>query len=720
MPRDYATELFRGTSQEPQEAASTATNYDYAADLLGIGGSFKPAEYDPEKPGKRSGISTITGKPILEYVPGDDDFADLSTLFQTGFVDDPQTKIKIFAKARGIPEDRYGIVDGEIVFKNNKGNLQLETGQVPLQRLLRFVGETSAHAPAMVMGTVGAIGGGPVAAGIGGAGGEAIRKNIGSLVFGEEQTTTGNVKDIIAEAILTAIGEKLLGEGVIKSVNTRRLAKRGALARAAGRDLPGIDNAATIRNEALGAEFGIDLFPAQTTGSKRLIDAHTLMQDLPATSDIIQEATQKQVGQVETAIGNVIDKTGSDISRMQTGERLVEAAKKARDIPIEVRKAQAGPMYSRAFENAGDVNISPVIDFIDQELVTAKGNVRTGLLKAKKILQTPDLPKTTPAGAVVDSSGKPLVEASRKFDTSLKGLHDAKIAIDDEIAKAMNARTGNVARNYKEIQSRLLKQMDEASPDYAAARQVYSDYSTEVVKQNRKTLLSEIAGLEGDNMEKAISRLLDPQSSTVGKVLKVKSTLQRQDPDAWKAAIKHRLNDIFESIKPTVSGKRQNLAGRFHQAIMDKRQNDILKAAMTTKQYQTLQDFSTVLKMVAATNLKESATVTRSVALKDLNAMTENQFMKFLIEFDVTRPSSVLPLKRFLLTPWAEKNQKKLAEALVSGEAADKLTNIKQLSPGSEKFWKAVGVLTAQIFGSEQVTDPAKNIGVNLDYEYEE
>ena len=51
-------------------------------------------------------ISTITGKPETEFRPTGIPGAGFGTLAKTGFVDDPQTKINIFAEARGISPDR--------------------------------------------------------------------------------------------------------------------------------------------------------------------------------------------------------------------------------------------------------------------------------------------------------------------------------------------------------------------------------------------------------------------------------------------------------------------------------------------------------------------------------------------------------------------------------------------------------------------------------------
>lgn len=934
-------------------------------------------------------IDVRSGRPVTEVMPRTTEPPSFLTLLKSGIVDDPKTKIKIFAKARGIPVQRYGIVDGEIVFKNDQGLLERETDETGADVLTRFVANQTAHSPAIVLGTAGSVAGlGPGGAAMGAAAGEGIRKNLAKYWLGEDVGGPEAAKDMFIEALTAAVGERLFGGGTIKAINANKTFRRGPLARAAGPDLPLIDNAATRANEELGQQFGVDLFPAQTTGSKRLIDKHTLMQDLPASADIMAEASRTQAGQVEEAIGREIASTGPDMSRMQTGEKITGAAKGAVQKAVDVRAAKAGPIYQKAFEEAPAVNIEPVINYIDERLVTAKGDVRSALESAKSMLMKPDIDDTiitmtkkgegripteiipkaeggiekffiiqetpkldyngnpvlfkkqpvknykifledgTPlssdytnkedalkqahefilssneraqrirdhsialdkrkkeiqAGEIklsveippieregwetvyhatnqefskfsieeaepfsdigikahwffedkkhakdylsginvaglnkdkgtsphvvtamiskdaklfntatakgkkeyatikkeigleqqdrdilpdlgrmesgypyYDDRGDLLIEKLKQrgydgayfdegngiksiavwndskieipnqyrppksggqtilptesslYDTSLRGLHDAKMSLDSKISQASATGLGNTVKHeYQEVKRLLLGQMDEASSDYKTARKIFGDYSEEIKKQTNKTLTGDLAKLEGDKVEQAVGRLLDPKQSSVDRVMKAKPLIQAQNPEAWDAAIRQRLTDIFEGIKPTVQGETKNLAGRFHQAVMDKRQNAILKASMTTEQYDTLMDFSTVLKMAASVNIKESGTLSRSVIWDGIKEDLKGAGFKiaeFIENVDLTRPTRLIPgvqtVTGWIKTGSLEGGQKKLAQALTSPEASQQLTRLRQLSPGSEKFWQGFGTFMSLVAKQE-------------------
>ena len=91
-------------------------------------------------------IDTRTSKPKQEYA-ADPGFspASMKTQFLSGFVDNPRSKLSLYAKARfpDMPkaerEKRYGIVNGEIVFKGDDGYLHPETDNDFMNNASAFV-----------------------------------------------------------------------------------------------------------------------------------------------------------------------------------------------------------------------------------------------------------------------------------------------------------------------------------------------------------------------------------------------------------------------------------------------------------------------------------------------------------------------------------------------------------------------------------------------------
>jgi len=56
----------------------------------------------------------------------------------------------------------------------------------------------------------------------------------------------------------------------------------------------------------------------------------------------------------------------------------------------------------------------------------------------------------------------------------LRGLHETKIAIDDMIGKAVRSGEGGQAKTLMDIKTKLLADMEKASPEYRVARQTYA------------------------------------------------------------------------------------------------------------------------------------------------------------------------------------------------------------------------------------------------------
>ena len=640
-------------------------------------------------------ISAITGKPEVEWTPTGQPGPSMGAAIKTGFVDDPQTKINIYAKSRGIPPDRYRIIDNEIVFQADNGKWYSEEPTIGTGKLKAAAGNLIAHSPSIVMGAAGATVG-PGAAALGAAGGEGIRKTVGAVVFDEPQTTMGNVKDMAVEG---ALGYATGGAGKGISKGAQYIGRRmgGITAKQAGRTVSLIDTEAAKQMMKAGDDLGITLSVPQATGSKRLADKFNLLGDSEATSDLIQGFRKKQKVEINDAINDFLDSISPVEGRLESGKRLQQAAKKSIERPVKIREERSAPIYKRAFKNNPDVDIKPVISWIENELKTAKGNVRTNLIKTKKILETSDLPKKK---SIYDPHYIKIGE-KRNYETSLKGLHDAKIAIDDEISKAAKARTGNVKRNYLIVKRKLLKQMDDASGDYARARKIFSDYSEEVERQAKKTLVSDVARTENDQIVTASRRLFKNIATSPETIVKARRQIYRQDPKAWNAALKSYIRDIFEKQKESAGGVDvvTNIGGMFFKRTMgDPQQKAIFKAAMTKQQFAYLEKLSSVLERAGMILRKESGTATRQQMQREITGVTIAKAVE-----TGTRP---MRTKSRVVGDWAlsrmfDVNAKKLAEAMISTKGMRQLDRMYRMSDKSSKLIPSLTAFFGLIGGAE-------------------
>ncbi|MBU2060370.1 MAG: hypothetical protein KKH44_00780, partial [Bacteroidetes bacterium] len=630
-------------------------------------------------------VSTITTKPIMrpaENVPKSAT-ADFLTRIESGIVDDPQTKINILSKRMNIPANKFGFVDGKIVYQGEDGYFY---PAIP-GGAKTFAATTLAHSPEVAFSTMLAPLG-PAAATGGAVGGEALRQLIGKTVYNEQQTPLHNLTNLLVSGATGGLGAKLGGK-TISGIDLTKGRQGARILEAAGRSRDKISIDEIKRIEALGKQHGIDLLPPQTTRSPELISRFNMLADLPETANMIGGVKRNQAEQVQNAIIGFIDSISPQTStKLSAGKKSVEAAQDAIMSVKDIRSKKASPIYKKAFEEAPEVDIEPVIKYIDKELKTAKGPIRDELLKAKRILEKPDLPKKEIAPDLVSPKGEKLFEDKITYDTSLKGLHASKMAFDDIISSGKQTGLGNtIRRNYANIRKILLDQMDSASPDYTRARKIFAGDS-EVYNQlaNKKGIVGKLAKLEGDEVEKASNLIFKSSPQIVGKA---KNTIIKYGgEDSWNAILKTHLQGSFEGIKESITGNVTNYGGRFRQKVFgDIATRKMLKEAMSPQQYEYLENFAEVLDRVGLILGKESTTAIRQLELKEMSNLggSAEQFAKAMAYPLHTWKMSVYNRTRAL---FGDKYAENLANAMVSQKGADQLKNMLQLKPGSQKLIK--------------------------------
>ena len=704
--------------------------------------------------------------------------AGFLTNLVAGIADDPQTQIKVYAASRfpNLPEQerlkRYGVHNGEVVYMGDDGGLYRETADTWYERTKRFAAQTGSNLPAIIMGIIGSTAG-PGTAALGVAGGEGIRKTIAGSVLKEPQTTLGNIVDMGQEGAL-AYGGDVGGRLVTKGVNYIGAKRGGELAKEAGRGRQQINIAETKRIEGLGDKFGIDLYPPQTTGSKRLADKFNLLGDLESSAPIIQKAREKQVEQIDSAVYKFFnDLMGKPATATEIGEGLVGASKKAIQEPVKVRQAKASPLYKKAFSTdevidtktlSGELtrnqnkikaleaveaepDVETMVKVLDEKGIPTLEMLKEGkksyierITKDYKRVTKKDAPMK---GAIKDQkaiddlkqrndaiekalSGKPpegfnapmkkieidtsqavkeiddLMSVTVSQDPSYKALSQIKGMIDeaagnlqklDRVKRAgidnVLNRTGTtptLSREMGIVKEKLIQAMDDASPDYAAARKIFSEYSEEVTKQGKKTILGDISKLEGDRVIGAAKKLFssDEVRRAPEIVTKVKTAIKKQNPEVWDKAVSSHLQGLFESTKQSATGGITNIGGQFYKKVWgDISQRKVLQAAMDPAQFQTLNDFMTVLSKSGMILGKESATATRQAMLEEIGGRGTRGVIRA-----ATRP---LVTKEYilgdrLLESLLYKNAKKLAEAMTSERAARQLERMRQLPATAENL----------------------------------
>ena len=744
-------------------------------------------------------VDTVPLSSVLtkEFMGEQKDSAGFLTLLQSGIVDDPQTKIKIYASSRfpNEPEEkrlkRYGIHDGNIVYMGDDGKLYPETAKNWFQTIKKFTADTGAHLPSIIMSTVLAATG-PGGAALGAAGGEGVRKAIAATAYGEPQTAMDNTISMGTEGLMGGAGE-VVGSNIGRAYNYLGAKRGGKLAAAAGRNRADIDVGATRRMEALGRQHGVDLYPPQTTGNKRLADKFNLLGDIDASADIIQGARETQAQQVDYAVYRYLNELAPDTTTPTTaGKGVVDASRKAVERPIKVRAAKAKPLYEKAFKNQNIIDESEVANRIsrnqnqikilentkpdpdvdamvstlkergiptmqqkgegaqayasriagdyrrivkkpppmkgggiDTEKISAlksennaleralKGEAVDGIdlpMKVKKVDTTDALKEIQalksstvpddPSWKALDKIEKMIGQANgdlRKLDRVKRSSIDSILDRVDPHGKNQTLRM-EVSR----VKEKLLSSMDDVSPDYKKARKIFEEDSIPVNRLGSKNIVADVAKLENDQVANAARRLFSSVNSGPENVARARKLIKKESPEAWDAALRTYLQDIFENAKGSVTtGQTTNAGGHFWKNVFgNERQRKILRAAMTDQQYGALTDFMEVLKRSGIILGKESATATRQIALEEMKRQGESRMI-----MAATRP--LYTPKRLIgdtvNAMMFGKYAKELAEAMTSERAARQLARMKQLKPGTAKMLNQLSTFLSMTIGGDFV-----------------
>jgi hypothetical protein len=216
----------------------------------------------------------------------------------------------------------------------------------------------------------------------------------------------------------------------------------------------------------------------------------------------------------------------------------------------------------------------------------------------------------------------------------------------------------------------------------------------------KKTVVADVAKLENDQVTNAARRLFSSINASPENVARARKLIKKENPQAWDAALRTYLQDIFETTKGSATtGQAMNAGGHFWKKVFgNERQRKILKAAMTDQQYNALSNFMEVLKRSGIILGKESATATRTLALEEMKRQGESRMI-----MAVTRP--LYTPKRLIGDTINEmmfgKYSKELADAMVSERAARQLAKMKQLKPGSAKLLNQFSTFLSMTLGGD-------------------
>lgn len=682
---------------------------DYSADDI-FGTSRSRPEPKPKKIEYSSDEIFSAGQDMPASKPrfsGESDGAGFKTLVQAGLVDDPSTKIRIYAKARGVPEDqipdRFTEKGGQIYFKGDDGVFRPESPSGIGGFGKQLAADLISHGPSVALSTVGGVLGGVagnvpgalLGAGAGGAAGEGYRKLIGSMFFDEPQTSTGNIKSMSAEGAMAAGGEYLgiAGGRAFNAVKNRRSV----------RDLNKLNQQAVKNLTELAEKQGIQLTPAELTGLQSLIRQQWLLGNLPDSSDTIMSFLKNREPQIQKAAYNFFNKLSSEKTPFVGYRKGVRAAKQAREKLVDIRREASENFYQEAFKKNPEIDVSDMTDWINSKSANASSDQLRTLNWLKKEFGT-DPAKTKSGGgrsyAGQKETGREFVNKQGLRETekvpsltsipektinytptykakNLQKFHNVKLSIDKKL-EALENRTLSAdkvdRRILTEFKDIMLKKMKSASSEYEQGLEKFKELSAPINKLD-DSIVGGFVKYDDEQAMELASKIFGSKSSPEA-IREARTIISSADPKSWDSVVRAYMQDTFERVRDNVAGETKNIGGVFRKAIFGSpRQRQMLEASMSKNQFGALKDLMTVFDATGKSFKGQSITVPAGYAARELEQdayATGSGLIKRGIDV-VDIASAPGRVRRFYEGYLQGKYNERLAEILTDKNAMERL-----------------------------------------------
>ena len=555
--------------------------------------------------------------------------ASFGALVRGGFIDDPATKIRMFAEQRGISPERYRVIDGQIYYQGADGKFYAESPEGALGAAKEFAAGLVSDIPGIALGTAGSIGGGAggmalggpaggvagavLGGGAGSAAGEAIRQEVATQAFGQPRDFNAYQKRLTEAFVLGGVSEgagRLIGKGV------QLIGERRAVS-----DLAKLNQTAVDRLSSLAQNQGIQLTPGEVSGLKSLINQQWLLSNLPNSSDTIESFLKNRNTDIQKAMYNFFDDLSANASPYEgflKGTKSVDARMAV--LKGERRKASE-QFYKAAYPElvpddvAADLATDPLVS---QALKT----VQSKPVWKRSMGDTLEQVRAQNANVVQGITDPDEADKAMKAvtDKSLGWYDLAKRQLNDKAEAARRAGKNSEAMQYEQAAQGLVNKLDAFSPTYNQARTEFARLS-EPINKLEDSLLGGFVKADSQKAQDLGRALFGPKSSPEA-LREAKSIIQAADPASWNNVVRAHLQDTLErTVRESQVGSVQNLGGIYRNKLFGtEQQRKLLKESLDSKQYQALRDMMEVLEATSKSFKGQSITVPGGYIAKDLQA----------------------------------------------------------------------------------------------------
>ncbi len=594
---------------------------------------------------------------------------------------------------------RFGQVDGRIYYLGKDQKLYYATPDFNAvknnpKNLDEWMLRATGPAMPIVSGTAGALAswGNPIITGASGMAGEGFRQGLSHKLTGEELPIGTRAIHVGTAGLIEGGGQlvanKLLTPAINKVLQT--LPSRIKNFKIGDR-FQKFNTETKNKIDILSKKYKIPLTHGEASGDARLIKLQKLLANKPNSDEILNAFYNMRNGEVKDAIYKLfVNISEKEIAPDLAFKEAISGSQAIIKGEERILIDKASAYYKKSFE-VNNVDVGSTINLIDELIKVSKGNTLAKLQNVKSMLFRES----------VDSQGNKIVQP----ETNLQSLDQIKREIDQILNSAGKTDTsiakGNIV-NFTRIKESLLGNMDNASSDYAKARQIY-EHGVPNIDKIKGGFINQIAK-QNENMFADVGKIIfNSNKSSVNDVKGARELFFKHGKgNEWNQLVRGHLENVFESvIKDDNLFSANNLGGVFYKKVFGtKKQRDIMLEA-----FKGIDGFG-----------KEFADVmtllNQTIKAMDFNSdsawklMAQKEFMEdakpFLGQAIETlelwnQPSR---LNKWWTNVRADKLAKRMAYLLTTPQGKSELAKLREIGPKS----KAGVILFTHILGGGSLT----------------
>lgn len=694
----------------PQQGAARQTPAPVAASGWE---QFRPvAELRNVPPGTRiGGTTTIQDSPETGARIGSNVLASMAP--------DERGQIKILSRQMGIPETRFGVIDGNIVYQMEDGRLARAVPSVtgatgPLDALKRganwLASQFGPSLPGLAGGAAGIatapFGGGIPGAAVTAGAVDTMRQGVANQLAGRDLTDI-NYANVAGQSALAGAGQ-----GIAAGIN--RLASRNPMQIGAYDRADALNPQTLAEAQARQAQAqaqGTNLTFGQATGLRSALSGERQLSRDPASMDTMQRTYETQRGDMRRMVGGFADQVSPVASAEQGARALREGAANTIDTFKRARRAEAGPLFREAFENNLAVDSSVLKEI--ERTPAGQEAFRRAVVKmqnSRDRVGVTDKELTALAREAGLADGNPVPRSGVASGLKLEFWDYFRRSLADMEKEAMRAGRDDDLRIFGDLRRAVRGQLTAldrtaaAGPNslkpeggaYERALDAYRARSPEIDALERGPA-GRLAAREGVETARDLSPMFDFRQVGPQAVAQNRAAFEKAGQmDQWNAGLSTYIRDQLAAA----NGSPKMFLNRVWGNEANQREREVLQAAMTPVQWQGFRTLMQTLERFALTLPEGSPTATDMAggqALRDQFAGVGRMIGR------LTSPSRALDIggavgDRVALR-MSDEGMAKLAQAVTDPNNVEALKRLRMMGPGS----KAATSVATQIMGGSLV-----------------